>query len=140
MWLGCADPFKSQDEARAVDPERDALRARVLSLVKYHDELGGEFKAAKIAELALDSNFDGRRSHDKRPDLLEAFSCDGRNVSTKSVGLLLRRDLGRMVDGYHVELLKEDAKRANTWCLYHGKERLKAASNSRGATPDEQGM
>ena len=80
MWLGQKDPMLSMEEARALDPVRGALAERVQALQKCFGE-DKVFTANDVHKYATELSGDGYRPTVKYPDLLNAFSRDGRNVS-----------------------------------------------------------
>ena len=119
MWLGCADPVSSTEEARAIDPERQAFRARIAAYVK-HMGVGHLFNAAALVKKALDMTSGvGGYPVPAHPDLVNALSRDGRNINSKVVGNQLMNDRERVcrideVD-YRVVLERQSDKTANTY-------------------------
>jgi hypothetical protein len=93
VWVGMVDPVSSQKEARERDPERTSVRDRVLAVKKhyhYKDSFGSKDIHADITQ---------QPPNPKYSDLLDAFSRDGRPLSSVSIGRQLARDEGRLVDG-----------------------------------------
>ena len=104
VWLGEADPTKSQEDARARDPERDAVRERITVVVKHFHERDS-FNSNDVYELA--SKTSGFPNHTPMyPDLFNAFSRDGRVMSSKSIGWLLTKDEGRVVEVFSIQIAK----------------------------------
>jgi putative DNA primase/helicase len=99
-WLGCADPLKSIEEARSLDSDRSDLRARIDALVKQFRS--NNFTAADVYQKAnqLTPTIPQRWANQ---DLFEAFSINGRLLSTKSIGKQLVRDLDRPCDNRFIQ-------------------------------------
>jgi hypothetical protein len=97
LWLGISDPVASMAEARALDPKREAFRNLIDAVLQY---LGPDnmFTAARLAALAVETDNE-RRVY---PELFELLNHDGR-VTSKSVGKLLSREVGRIRNGYRIE-------------------------------------
>jgi putative DNA primase/helicase len=117
VWLGEPDPASTIEGARALDPERDSLRALVEAL-RRHVGVGVAFGAADLERLAGETTPDlsGRRTL-ARPDLHQLLAVRGRAGSTKSIGRLLMRQRNRRVDGLWIELVAASSKTANMYCL-----------------------
>jgi putative DNA primase/helicase len=107
MWLGQEDPMKSQEEARAQDPERGALKERIEALKNHFGT--ANFTAAKINELA-------KMSGSGNPDLFAAYSRGANVMGTKSIGRLLIKDLGRVVNGWKIAVTR-DRRLGNVYYL-----------------------
>jgi putative DNA primase/helicase len=97
VWLGCADPRKSQDSARDMDPDRASLRQRIGALVGAFG--ANEFTAADIAQVATEGN----DRIPPQPNLREAYNNRDGKISAKSVGWQMKRDIDRVVDNRKVE-------------------------------------
>jgi hypothetical protein len=113
VWLGEADPVKSQEDARAHDPERTALRQRVQAIKKhFHHE--DKFTAQNVYSKMMMS--DGRNP--QYPDLLEAFTNrDGKAFSPKSIGWQLSKDEGRVVDGFSIQIARHSDREGNAYVV-----------------------
>jgi hypothetical protein len=118
VWLGEADPVKSQEGARARDPERGAVRARIKALVKYFRSTPS-FTANDIFTKAMLSTSDGSgRPVPTYPDLFDAFvNRDGKPLNSIAIGIRLSKDEGRMVDGDCIRLLSPEAGEANAYVV-----------------------
>ena len=77
-----------------------------------------EFTAADVHKLAMAME-PGATGYPrpKYPDLLEAYSRDGRSVSAKAIGNQLMKDLKRRSGDYHVVLAKKVAGHSNRYRL-----------------------
>jgi hypothetical protein len=109
IWLGMTDPVKSMEGARALDPERSALRQRIDGLAEAFG-INQHFTAAEVQSKAtavsLDGNGNRRADH---PELLEGFlRTDGRPITSKSIGNQLVKDLDRVMGGRWIERVVED--------------------------------
>jgi hypothetical protein len=109
IWLGMTDPVKSMEGARALDPERSALRQRIDGLAEAFG-INQHFTAAQVQSKAtavsLDGNGNRRAEH---PELLEGFlRSDGRPITSKSIGNQLIKDLDRVMGGRWIERVVED--------------------------------
>jgi hypothetical protein len=109
VWLGEADPIKSQEGARARDPERTALRMRIKAVVKYF-RTQPSFTANDIYNLAMKTIIDTNgRPVTVYPDLFDAF-VNGKSgkLTTIGIGMMLSSDEGRIVDGESIRALSQD--------------------------------
>ena len=108
IWLGLADPVKSMEDARALDPERSALRQRIDGLAEV---FGSQFFTAadvlrKAKATTANNQWDVIASH---PGLVEAFiRPDGRPISSKSIGNQLIKDLDRVSGGRWIKRVVAD--------------------------------
>jgi len=115
IWLGWADPMRAMDDARKLDPERSALRERIDALANSVG-VGIEFTPARVHSLATQPS-EGDMRKFKFPDLLDAYSKDGRTLSAKSIGRQMMRDRGRVANDLSIELVKSDEKSTNSYKL-----------------------
>jgi putative DNA primase/helicase len=133
VWLGLKDPAESIEGARALDPQRAALRELIAALAK-HMGIGGEFTAAQVYERA--KVVDGRGLYPNQ-DLFDAFSRDDRRVSPKSIGHVLMSARDRVSGDLRIELASASSKTANTY-------RIVRVTQDEGAvapeTPDPDAM
>jgi hypothetical protein len=115
MWLGLPDPVESMKDARMLDPERGELSSRIKALLEVFGggASGEEFTAADINRKILETVGSGPYGKPKPlyPDLLMAFAMtnSGIPMNAKAIGNQLRADLGRVVDGYSLVIVKESA-------------------------------
>jgi hypothetical protein len=117
VWLGEADPVKSQEDARARDPERGAVRQRIKAIVK-HFHAANEFTAQEVYTKVMQSTYNGNNAVPQYPDLLEAFSNrEGKALSPKSIGRQLSKDEGRIVDGFSIQIAQDTVGEANAYCV-----------------------
>jgi hypothetical protein len=109
VWLGEADPIKSQEGARARDPERGALRARIRAVAKYF-RAKPSFTAKDIYNLAMKMTTDTNgRPMTSYPDLFDAFvNSKSGKLTTVGIGMILSSDEGRIVDGESIRALSPD--------------------------------
>ena len=115
IWLGMDDPLLSTDEARKLDPEREGLRARIDALVKCFG-IEKEFTASDICNLATELQGDGLGHHRfQRPDLFDAFSREGKPMSSKAIGNQLMKDRDRRSNNYYIALASESDKTRNSY-------------------------
>src|SRR5262249_31124136 len=86
VWLKAGDPAKSQEDARARDPQRSALRARITAIVKYFSQVA-TFSANDVytKAMALAPGQQGYQQHFLHQDLFDAFAVVGKG-SVKSIG------------------------------------------------------
>jgi hypothetical protein len=115
MWLGMTDPVRSMEGARAQDPNRSELTARVDVCRKYFGTTK-EFTAADIVKLGSEPDVSsaGIRGF-KRLDLFDAFSRDGRGLNAKMIGHQLVKDQQRRVGDYYITLAQKNDKTSNTY-------------------------
>jgi putative DNA primase/helicase len=100
LWLGCKDPVASKQDARNLDPQRQALAA-LLDAIELSVGIGEWFTAAELTKLALETNpHDFNRA---RPELFEALSEDGRSISNKMVGQRLAKARDRVSHERRIE-------------------------------------
>src|SRR5262249_47014039 len=102
VWVGMkgiVDPVASQKDARERDPERSSLRQRVLAVKKYFYDRNS-FAAKEIYNAIT-------QQADRHPDLLDAFSHDGRPLNTIAIGIQLGRDEERVVDGFSIQVARD---------------------------------
>jgi hypothetical protein len=119
VWLDEADPAKSQEDARARDPERHVLHDRVEAVVK-HFGTRDQFTADDVCNAAMRMEYDSHgKSRLVNKDLFDAFSRDGKFMSNRSIGRQLSKDEGRVVNGHSIEIFKggEKAHRGNVYCI-----------------------
>jgi hypothetical protein len=115
IWLGMDDPLLSTDEARKLDPEREGLRARIDALVKCFG-VEKEFTASDIGNLATELQMDGLGHHRfQRPDLFDAFSREGKAMTSKAVGNQLMKDRDRRSNNYYIAIATESGKTRNSY-------------------------
>jgi putative DNA primase/helicase len=124
MWLGMPDPAMSMEGARSLDPKREALRSLITAWVTYIG-VGKEVTAAEIANLALEADTADTRRF-KHRELFDALSRDGRNVSSKSIGNQLMKELGRVADGYRIERVAESRREGHRYVLVDTRGRAPA--------------
>jgi putative DNA primase/helicase len=99
IWLGLPDPVKSMEDARALDPERAALRQRIDGLVEAFGV--DKFTAADVYRKATATESTGT--------LLDGFARpDGKPISSKSIGNQLIKDLDRVSGGRWIERIGAD--------------------------------
>ena len=133
VWLGEADPLQSQDDLRARDPSRNAVRNRVGALVK-HFWREPQFAAKQVYDKTMLKDQTGGWLH---AELFEAFSNDdGEPLSPKSIGRLLTNSENRVVKltqvgnewvapkdatvetiDFSIQIAKEDARSSNTFVV-----------------------
>jgi putative DNA primase/helicase len=138
VWLGEADPAKSQEDAHARDPERGALRTRVLAVVKYFYH-AARFTAAQVYAEAMRMVDGGSgRMVPAAPELLDAFvNADGRTLSAKSIGKWLSKDENRIVDGFSIEIARRsDQGSGNDYVVMPRPERANEPAEPSEASPE----
>lgn len=116
IWLGQEDPVKSQEDARANDPERNAFRERLSALARYFT--GKTFTAADVFAMANEIGNDARgRGVYKYQDLFDAYSVDGRGqrYNAKSIGRQLSADRDKRWDVCYIEISHKSNKTQNTY-------------------------
>jgi putative DNA primase/helicase len=117
VWLGETDPVKSQEDARARDPERGAVRQRIKAIVK-HFHAANEFTAQEVYSKVMQSTYNGTNTVPQYPDLLEAFSNrEGKMLSSKSIGWQLSKDEGRVVDGFSIHIARHTNREGNAYVV-----------------------
>jgi putative DNA primase/helicase len=107
LCLGQADPTSSMMDARSLDPTRIDLKERLEA-----DSVGldKDFTAARVHELGSEMTTSGpySRAGCSHPKLLAAFSRDGKPLSSKSIGWLLKRDINRWSGDYSLCLVNDE--------------------------------
>jgi putative DNA primase/helicase len=116
IWLGMDDPLLSTDEARKLDPEREGLRARIDALVNCFG-VEKEFTASEINQTATELQTDGLLGQHRfrHPDLLDAFSREGKPMSSKTIGNQLMKDRERRSNNYYIAIATESGKTRNSY-------------------------
>lgn len=113
IWLGEADPKKSQLEIEAHDPEREGLRT---VLQAWYDHFGSDFVTTK--DLLNREAPDGGCVPDSQlalyQALLEAIP-HGRELTGRLLGKWLARHNGRMIDGLGLHQGKDRHAKTALW-------------------------
>jgi putative DNA primase/helicase len=119
VWLGCEDPVKSMEAARAEDPTTTNLRAL---LATWHEAGGGaEFTTGRIIEKA--NTHHPHPDQDRRiyPDLYQALVnvAEGRRgeLNAKKLGHYLARHKGRIIDGLRFLDGEDSHAKQKTWSV-----------------------
>ena len=112
IWLGEADPVRSMERARDMDPEQTAARELVAHWAACLG-LDNQYTAREIVE---------RVCHDENvPDFRELLllQCGaGGQVDTRKLGQWLKRISGRLYDGYRIVLGRADKHdKVQRWTL-----------------------
>jgi hypothetical protein len=130
VWLGEADPVKSQEQARAED--KDTMRAvAVFEAWEKHLTLGEAYKTVELIALAneqtkADSFGVGWDNLQRlRPDLFDAFmevAPDRRSVAidARGLGQWLGKVKGRVVGGRRIVVDQKTKSHGNQWKLICG--------------------
>jgi putative DNA primase/helicase len=121
IWLGVPDPVATIESARALDPVRQELRALKNALLAVVGE-GKNFDAAYLEGMANTYRPPPDNNPQSRPvlawpELHQALLNTRGKIAAKSIGRKLMDFLDRIVDGYRIELVGPDPKRANTYVL-----------------------
>jgi len=119
IYLGEADPARSQEDARARDPERGALRARVNALVKCFG-VGKNFSANDVYTKALEPDDTAMATGKQRlkyQDLFEAFIIPGSKDNVKTIGWILSKAEGRVIDGNSIQVVKDTHLKVNMYIV-----------------------
>jgi hypothetical protein len=111
MWLGAQDPTFSMEHLKALDPKRNTFEDRT-EICRNHfppgvplGTLGNAFGSDSIHQLAVRKEVVGTAANGSQvekyahPDVFQVFSKDGKALSAKSIGWLLKRDVGRVSEG-----------------------------------------
>lgn len=107
VWLGCADPAASMDQAREDDPELTELR-EVVAAWKNALSIGDAMTVKDLADTAEAHRSDDNGLHSQdysRPELREALHkiAGERGVlNTRRLASWLSKRAGRIVDGYRI--------------------------------------
>jgi putative DNA primase/helicase len=99
IWLGCADPAATMEQAREDDPELSDLRQVIGA---WHEQYGDIAKVSgRVAEDAVETDRDDKGEIlMKRPALREALmqvAAEGKGISTRRLGKWLSKHEGRIV-------------------------------------------
>ena len=103
IWLGEADPVESMEMTREEDPELTAIRELFAQWQQHLPE--GSLTALQIAETAGAVDLDRKPVHTEFRDLLLRVAGDKGNISTKRLGVWLRRIQGKVVGGLRMASL-----------------------------------
>jgi putative DNA primase/helicase len=109
IWLGEADPIDSMETARQEDPELTAIR-ELFVLWGEHLRDRAAMTTSEIIKFACERPFLG--SAFNRPelrDLLLRVAGEGGAVSPKRLGKWLSKIAGRVVNGFRLEVRKDDS-------------------------------
>jgi hypothetical protein len=128
IWLGEADPIRSQDQARDMDPERGQARELI---AHWKDVLGTDkhYTAREIVDVATSVKITRGEGESPKPSLPEF--CDllltrcGRSgvVDANRLARWLGKIRGQVHLGhYRVELVQETQGHGNRYCLRNLKE------------------
>jgi len=129
IWLSEPDPAASIDDARALDPERENLRA-LIEAIRKNIGVGKEFTAADCERLAGEMTHDlGGRSVYARPDFRSVMLVGGR-LDGRRIGRMLMRQRDRRAAGCWIEIAAYSDKTSNTY-------RLVAEPGSAAAADDD---
>ncbi len=109
MWFGCADPVETMENARALDPKMERLRA---VMVTWKEVIGSERVTLsevvqRASEKATPSHFDPNGKapflHPEFRDALLAVGGAGGFVEAVKLGQWLGRNKNRPLDGDYFE-------------------------------------
>ncbi len=109
IWLGCADPVDTMENARALDPKMERLRA---VMVTWKEVIGSERVTLsevvqRASEKATSSHFDQNGKapflHPDFRDALLAVGGAGGFIDPVKLGTWLGRSKNRVLDGDHFE-------------------------------------
>jgi hypothetical protein len=116
IWLGEADPVRSMERARDMDPEQAAAR----ELVAHWAACLGLDKQYTVREIVQRVCHDGN-VFVNRPEFRELLlsQCGARGqVDTRKLGQWLKRISGRLYDGYTIVLGRADKHdKVQRWTL-----------------------
>ncbi len=117
VWLGEADPVKSQADARKRDPDRGALRTRILAVVNHFQ--GEKRFTAKDVHDKASKFFNGEPVN---RDLFDAFSRhDGKGLmDAPSIGTQLSKDEGRVINNFSIHVASDVKGEANQYVIADG--------------------
>jgi putative DNA primase/helicase len=100
IWLGCADPCASMDEAREDDPELTEL---IELLTVWKEEIGYlTVTSAEIISMISEKEYEDEENSWKYPGMREIITRVGMNrtgVDSKKIGYFLKSKSGRIVQG-----------------------------------------
>jgi hypothetical protein len=124
VWLGCADPADSMEQAREDDPELAELR-EVTSLWRDTLGIGGGFTVKDLADRAdertkTQMGEPTEHAHPELRDCLLRIAGERGAISTKRLGYWLRGREGRIVNGFRLAKAGVAHGGAISWCLKVG--------------------
>ncbi|MBR1172983.1 hypothetical protein JQ617_03360 [Bradyrhizobium sp. KB893862 SZCCT0404] len=104
VWLGCADPVASMDQARNEDEGLNAI-GELFALWQHYLVVAVPFSAAEIVAKASerDARGDGFARGDFRDHLIQIAGQRG-EISARNLGRWLRKIAGRVVGGLRLEI------------------------------------
>lgn len=122
-WMGYPDPVKSQERLREQDPEADRLE---LLLSAWYDSFQDTWKTAgELIEAPIQAEIThlGQDISSPLKEALLEVASDGRNqISRNLLGWYLRRNAGRIADGYRLEPRPRAGKKSKNSKQYRVKK------------------
>jgi hypothetical protein len=114
IWLGEVDPVKSQEQARANDPEASAAR----ELFDAWEHRLGLDKAYKVSEIIANVTPSVNTPHNELYKVLSEHA-GGRylEVDPRRFGHWLKRIRGRVYQGRCIDIAQESTGHGNRWKL-----------------------
>lgn len=106
IWLGRADPVRSQKRIRDEDPARNELR----EMHAFWPIKTGDTSASGLINEA------GMEGHTELRELLQRIAGVGANISSNRLGLWFKRNENRVVGDHRLVILK-DAKRGHRYAF-----------------------
>jgi putative DNA primase/helicase len=123
IWLGRADPVKSQEVIRAFDPERSQLRDLHANWPHDDPKASEGFTAAEfisvVAGAGLSAGPNAERSiqfQELRALLISVASSNGRDISPLKLANWLTDNEGKVIEGRRLAI-KRTAGRSNRYVL-----------------------
>ena len=118
IWLGEGDPARSIEQAREEDPERAAAAELIL---RWRQRIGVNkpIRTAGIIAIAKQTKDGGNTPRWPRfHALLVEHAANTRGeIDAVRLGKWLRKILGRVFDGYHIEVVAQ-GREGNQWNLF----------------------
>ena len=98
VWLGCADPCASMEDAREDDPELNDLREL---LAAWRADFGpvGSFTCAEIIDMVGEQYDDGTFRNPKMREIATRVAGGRNGYDGRKLGVFLRQKEGRIVNG-----------------------------------------
>lgn len=113
VWLGCDDPLTTIERSRSEDPEIRVARQIISAWIAAT----GDGKPKFASELLADASnpFD----ESDKPNLSDAFTAVSRSgvVSPATVGFWLRRNKGRVINGFKIHGEEDKKTKLQRWWL-----------------------
>ncbi len=114
VWLGCADPVDTMEQARADDPETVALRSLLRA---WRTEFGGEFSTAGRAIEKSKVTYNGEYTAPDFHHAMQAVAEIRGSLSAIRLGKFLAAKKGRIIGGLRFVDSEDSHSKQKVWSV-----------------------